>query len=814
MRYAEVAVNSPAYAQGSRSFSYSIPPEIELSVGHAVRVPFGSRVLDGVVVELSDTPAFEQTKDIFSVVEEVPPIRQDLVALAKWISTYYLCPLYDALSLMLPPGFERKSLVFISATAKLAGMNEENPVATERDQEYLAEVLRLHDRVEMGQLESEMGQRRARAAVSQMSRYGLITKSFELASARVRPKTETYVSLTEMGRQSPEEALPGRGRKRLALLRLMHAEEGPVPWLVLKGKAGCTKADLNALVELGLVSIKEVPITRDPLGQRALTPSEPLQLTEAQRSALDKIRESFSPVPNRRAPVFLLHGVTGSGKTEVYLQALEECIRRGKRGIVLVPEISLTPQAIERFASRFGSRVGVLHSHLSLGEQYDEWQRIQRDEFDVVIGARSALFSPLSNLGLIVIDEEHEWTYKQQEKSPRYHARDAAIKLAGLVGATVVLGSATPSMESYSYATRGDFQLLNLPDRVTPADDGALPMVHVVDMRHELSFEAGGLFSKKLSGAIALAVESKEQVILFLNRRGASTFVQCRKCGFVMRCRRCDISLTYHSVTDTLVCHLCNYRVRAPSACPRCHDPRIKFLGSGTQKLEEETNRLFAPARVIRWDSDSTRGKGSHERILRTFLDHRADILVGTQMVAKGLDIPLVTVVGVVNADSGLNLPDFRAAERAFQLLGQVAGRAGRGPKGGEVIMQTYNPDHFAIQAAARHDYLAFYEKEIAYRRHLGYPPFSNLASLVFSHTNEDTCKKEAERLKAELEAEVVRGGVGGLSIIGPAPAFVHRIRGRFRWQVVVRGNNVSEFLAPVPIPKGWTVDIDPVGLA
>ncbi len=814
MRYAEVAVNSPAYATGSRSFSYSIPPEIELSVGHAVRVPFGSRMLEGVVVELSDTPAFEQTKDIFSVIEEVPPIRQDLVALAKWISTYYLCPLYDALSLMLPPGFERKSLVFISATGKLANLDEQDHAATDRDQKYLAEVIRQRGRVEMGQLEGEMGQRRARAAVSQMYKYGLIAKSYELASARVRPKTETYVSPTELGRQNPEEGLPVRSKRKRALLQAVLAAKGPVPWLAMKNKSGCTKADLNSLVNMGLLSLRDIPVTRDPLGQPPPVPGLPLVLTPAQLLALEAIKASLFPRPNGQPPVFLLHGVTGSGKTEVYLQALDECIRRGKSGIVLVPEISLTPQTIERFASRFGSKVGVLHSHLSLGEQYDEWQRIQRGEFDVVIGARSALFSPLSNLGLIVIDEEHEWTYKQQEKSPRYHARDAAIRLAGIVGATVVLGSATPSMESYFRATRGDFRLLGLPDRVTPAEDGAMPAVQVVDMRHELSSGIGSLFSRKLSEAVAEAVDSKEQVILFLNRRGASTFVQCRKCGFVLRCRRCDISLTYHSVTDTMVCHLCNYRVRAPSACPRCHDPRIKFLGSGTQKLEEETNRAFAPARVVRWDSDSTRGKGSHERILRTFVDHRADILVGTQMVAKGLDIPLVTVVGVVNADSGLNLPDFRAAERAFQLLGQVAGRAGRGPKGGQVIMQTYNPEHFAIQAAAKHDYRAFYEKEIAYRRQLGYPPFSNLASLVFSHTNEAICEKEAERLKAALVAEVVRRGMGGLSIIGPAPAFVHRIRGRFRWQVVLRGNNVSEFLAPVALPKGWSIDIDPVGLA
>ncbi|MDD5038244.1 MAG: primosomal protein N', partial [Dehalococcoidales bacterium] len=507
------------------------------------------------------------------------------------------------------------------------------------------------------------------------------------------------------------------------------------------------------------------------------------------------------------------HGVTGSGKTEVYLQALAEALRLGKRGIVLVPEIALTPQTIERFAARFPNKVAVLHSQLSPGEQFDEWQRISGGEFDVVIGPRSALFAPQPDLGLIIIDEEHEWTYKQSDKSPRYHAREVAIKLAELTGAVVVLGSATPDVETFYYARRGDYHLLQLPERVTPTEGSPLPHVDVIDLRNELKAGNKSLFSRPLSQAIARAMTGREQVILFLNRRGAATFIQCRNCGFVLRCKRCDIALTYHLTEGILVCHQCNSRMAVPRSCPRCSSQRIKFLGAGTQKLEQETSQAFPQARLLRWDSDSTKGKYSHQEIMNRFRAHQADILIGTQMVSKGLDLPQVTVVGVINADSGLNLPDFRAGERTFQLLSQVAGRAGRGTSGGQVIIQTFSPEHYAIKAAAKHNYSLFYEKEIAYRRQLHNPPFSRLASLVYSHTNDNTCRQEAERMKSFLRDEMNAKGMVGLTIIGPAPAFMRRLRGKFRWQLILRGSDPTAFLSQLPFPQGWIVDIDPVGL-
>ena len=571
----------------------------------------------------------------------------------------------------------------------------------------------------------------------------------------------------------------------------------------------------DALVSKGLAELQQIEVKREPISYRDIVPSYPLTLTSAQKSAFASIKSSLLQVTKGHTspPIFLLHGVTGSGKTEIYLQILAETVRLGKRGIVLVPEIALTPQTIERFASRFPGKVAVLHSKLSLGEQFDEWQRIRNGEFDVVIGSRSAIFAPQPDLGLIVIDEEHEWTYKQHDKSPRYHTRDVAIKLAELTGAVVILGSATPDVETFFHAQQGKYHLLQLLERVTPSEGSPLPQVEVVDLKQELKAGNRSIFSRSLSQATAKAVANREQVILFLNRRGAATFIQCRSCGFVLRCQRCDVALTHHFTEDMLVCHQCNYRMPVLQTCPRCLSRRIKFLGIGTQKLEQEVSFTFPQARRLRWDSDVTRGKHSHQEILNKFRAHDADILIGTQMVAKGLDLPLVTLVGVISADTGLNLPDFRAGERAFQLLSQVVGRAGRGILGGQAIIQTYSPDHYAIQAAAKQDYVLFYDKEIAYRRQLHNPPFTRLVSLIYSHTNDALCQREAERMKRLLIAERDSKGIADLSLIGPAPAFIHRLRGRFRWQLILRGSELSAFLSQIPIPQGWAIDIDPVGL-
>ena len=515
-------------------------------------------------------------------------------------------------------------------------------------------------------------------------------------------------------------------------------------WAEARKKTGCDKATADALLRKGLVTFQQVEVRREPISYENITPSVPLTLTADQKSAFEAIKSGLQAARAGASPeVFLLHGVTGSGKTEIYLQSLAEAVRLGRRGIVLVPEIALTPQTIERFASRFPHRVAVLHSQLSLGEQFDEWRRIRNGEFDVVIGPRSAIFAPQPELGLIIIDEEHEWTYKQQDKSPHYHARDVAIKLAELTGAVVVLGSATPDVETFYQAQTGNYHLLQLPERVVPSEGAPLPQVEVVDMRDELKAGNRSLFSRSLAQAINEAVANKEQVILFLNRRGGATFIQCRRCGFVLRCRRCDVALTQHIAGDILTCHQCNYKMPVPQVCPNCLSRQIKFLGVGTQKLEQEVGYTFPRARRLRWDSDVAVSRSSHEDILRKFRSREAEILIGTQMVAKGLDIPSVTLVGVISADTSLNLPDFRAGERTFQLLSQVAGRAGRGTAGGRVIIQTFSPEHYCIKAAAGHDYASFYEQEIAYRRQLHNPPFTRLALLVYSHTNDALCQRD-----------------------------------------------------------------------
>ncbi|MFH1775700.1 MAG: primosomal protein N' [Chloroflexota bacterium] len=816
MGYAEVSVNSPAAQR--RTFSYAIPSGLEVSVGQAVWVPFGEKLLQGVVVNLSDWPAVEETKEIAGIIEPHPLLSPPHVLLAHWISEHYLSPLFDAVALMLPPGFERRALTFIESAVS---PDAPNISSLSREQQGALELLWQRGRVSLKGLERVLGKRRAPAVVLQLVRRGLVHRSYELERVRVGPKRVPYLRLAVAVDRARGEAARlrerGRAARQVSLLEFLAEAAQPVPLAEARKGANATKAVADALVRKGLVCIEDIDVTREPISYANITLSSPLALTYDQGRALAAIRSTLAGVEGGVAaspPVFLLHGVTGSGKTEIYLQALAEVVKRGRRGIVLVPEIALTPQTIERFAARFPHRVAVLHSRLSLGERFDEWQRIRGGEFDVVIGSRSAIFAPQPDLGLIVIDEEHEWTYKQPDKSPRYQARDVAIELAGLTGAAVILGSATPSVESFYHAQTGDYRRLELPGRLTPAVGTLLPRVEVVDLREELKAGNRSLFSRSLSQAVAFSLSRGEQVILFLNRRGGATFVQCRNCGFVLRCRHCDVPLTHHLLENRLVCHQCNYRAGVPQACPRCSSRRISFLGFGTQRLEQEAGLAFPGARLLRWDSDVTRERHAHQQILDSFRAHEADILIGTQMVAKGLDLPLVTLVGVVNADIGLGLPDFRAGERTFQLLGQVAGRAGRGAGGGRVIIQTYSPEDYAIQAAALHDYGAFYEREIAYRLKLHYPPFTQLARLLYTHTSDAIGQGEAERMRRLLAAERDRRGIGGLSLIGPAPAFIHRLRGRFRWQLVVRGHELAGFLEPIPIPRGWTVDIDPVGLA
>ena len=807
MSYAEVSVNSPVYH--NRTFSYSIPDGMDICPGQAVWVPFGNKTLQGIVTSIEKLPAVEETRDISAVIEPPLILSSQQLELAQWISDYYLCPLFDALSTMLPPGFERRTIAYIYPAKDFEKSLPSNLTA---EQTKIIDLLRQKNRLSIKDLEKSLGIKAAQAAISRLISRNLIAKSYETAPARVKPKKETYIELA-IDEATAEEGIlllyAKRAAKQAEVLEFL-MESGTVSLSEVRKKTGCQTETIKTLTNKGLVSIKQFDVKRQPFSYDEVKRSSHLKLTAQQEAAFNEIQRSLV---GNKSDTFLLHGVTGSGKTEVYLQALAEAIKLGKRAIVLVPEISLTTQTIDRFASRFPYRVAVIHSKLSLGEQFDQWHQIQSGQYDVVIGARSAIFAPQPQLGLIVIDEEHEWTYKQ-DNSPRYHTRDVALQIAGLNKATVILGSATPDISSYYNAQKGKYRLLEMPERVTPKEGSPLPKVELVDLREELKTGNTGIFSRLLECEINNALRKRGQVILFFNRRGTSTFVQCRDCGKVLQCPNCYVSLNYHSIGDFLLCHQCNYKKRTPKNCPACKSPRIKYLGLGTQKLEQETAATFPTARLLRWDSDSTNGKDSHKNILDVFKKHEADILIGTQMVAKGLDLPNVTLVGVVIADSSLNLPDFRAGERTFQLISQVAGRAGRGEAGGKVIIQTYMPEHYAIQATVNHDYAAFYAQEIDYRRQLKNPPFSKLIKMTYIHANDVVCAKEAERMKKQLLFEMTSAGLFGIDVLGPSPAFIQRLRGRYRWQIILRGNNPHDLLSKIDIPRGWIIDVGPVGLS
>lgn len=602
-----------------------------------------------------------------------------------------------------------------------------------------------------------------------------------------------------------------------------------IPLQQLLTLAETTAATVHHLEEKGLVAIARKISERDPYADELILPTQPLALNAEQAAALERIKAAMGSPPAARdagatRSTFLLHGVTGSGKTEIYLQTIAQALGQGKGAIVLVPEISLTPQTVERFKARFSSGpqqtlVAVLHSHLSAGERHDEWHKIRQGRARIVIGARSAVFAPVDPLGLIIVDEEHEHSYKQEE-APRYHARDVAVLRGQLEGAVVVLGSATPSLESYYNAQKGKYALLELPSRV---DDQKMPIVRVVDMRQEVRQEKGiPIFSRLLKEAMTARLEKKEQVMLFLNRRGYASSLQCPKCGYVAGCPNCSISLTYHRRAGKLCCHICGYEAEAPGVCPEraCRNPAIRYAGLGTEKVEDTLAKLFPHARVERMDSDALKKKDDLRRILSAFRIGKIDILVGTQMITKGLHFPNVTLVGIVHADLSLHIADFRAGERTFQLLTQVAGRAGRGDVEGEVIVQAFTPFHPAIQYARRHDFAGFYEQEIEFREQLKYPPVSRAALLTLRGRNEEKVKLSSEYLKKEIEKALVP--LQDLVVAGPAPSPLLRAQTYYRYQIMLRtrqmtrlSQSLARLLEKVTLPEDvlLAVDVDPVNV-
>src|SRR5687768_7801750 len=587
-----------------------------------------------------------------------------------------------------------------------------------------------------------------------------------------------------------------------------------------------TAETIRKLEDKGLIKIGPEISERDPYADEEIIPTKPLVLNAEQEGALKAVTGAMDNASDAgKNRVFLLHGVTGSGKTEIYLQAIARALEQGRGAIVLVPEISLTPQTVERFRARFSSGklqtlVAVLHSHLSGGERHDEWHKIRQGRARVVIGARSAIFAPIDPLGLIIVDEEHEHSYKQEE-APRYNARDVAVVRANMENAVVVLGSATPSMESFYNVKRGKYSLLELPARI---DDKRMPVVRVVDMRKEnRKYKGIQIFSQQLKEAITQRLERREQTILFLNRRGYSTMLQCPQCGYVAGCPNCSVSLTYHRQTQRLLCHICSHAAEVPLKCPepKCRNPAIRYSGLGTERVEETLTRLFPQARVQRMDSDTLKRKDDYRRILGDFRVGKTDILVGTQMIAKGLHFPNVTLVGIIYADQSLHMPDFRSGERTFQLLTQVAGRAGRGDVEGEVIVQAFTPFHPAIQYARRHDFAGFYEQEIEFRQQLQYPPIARAAMITVKSRNEDKAKLSADYLKAEISRGLA--AVEDLILAGPAPAPLLRAETFFRYQLMLRTKRMptasrllAEAFKNIKMPEGvsMVVDVDPANLA
>ena len=802
-------------------------------------------------------------RPIHAILDPEPALLPHQMTLAQWISEYYVTPLPQAALMMLPPGLMQRSRIVL----RLAEQESEAIEAAIQDASLqtraLIGLLLAEGEVNVERLKTMLGPKRAKAILKEIKTSELVVREAQLDAPRAKARTKRVVRLVAQGekleawRQRTEAVLQNHlqsvkpvplepdsmGRYSSAIDRKKRRGGVPDPWVVgttailtaieqdkdslraqhqlaavdllqqnkhtnadwtpnaLCKASGLTTAQLQQLVREQILSIETVEVRRDPLAERALDPSMPLQLTPGQQHALDCIiGPDYQPRP------ILLHGVTGSGKTEVYLQALAAMIAKGKRGIMLVPEIALTTQAVLRVAGRFPGRVAIIHGELGIGERYDEWRRIRNGQVDVVIGARSALFSPVPDLGIIIVDEEHEPAYKQSERKPTYHAREVALMLARILDIPVVLGSATPSVETYYQAQQDHYHLVELPSRVS----SSLPPIEIVDLRNELHAGNTSIISRRLHEELGHVLEQRQQAILFLNRRGAASCVLCRDCGYVALCDHCDISMTYHATEQILLCHYCGQKSKVLRFCPNCQSSSMRYFGLGTEKVQETIQRSFPQARLLRWDRDTARNRRDHEQLLDRFANREADILIGTQMIAKGLDLPGVTLVGVVSADIALNLPDYAASERAFTLLTQVAGRAGRGAEAGRVIIQTFNPQHFAIEAASRHDYHEFYATEIEMRLRYNYPPFRQFVKFTYSHENRHRCQNEALLLYERLDEWINRLALPDTDIVGPAPALMEHLRGKYHWQMIVRGPDLHRLLRVVDA-TGWHIDIDPV---
>ena len=758
MAIAKIIVDVPLM-QTDQPYSYKVPEEFVdmLEVGMRVHVPFGkaNRLIQGIVLgmEQESEMADDDLKEIAEVLDFSPVLTEEQLWLAEELRKSVFSYKISILKAMLP-GFLNSS--YDKILYPLEGLSQEDKERLFGSQESLAfSSLDLEKQAEMMRL----------------TRKGLLKLEYQAVDQK-KVKTQSWVEVNLDKLENLE--ISNRAKKKLELrdYLLVHPETVPLADLL----EHYSREQVNFFVEHGAVTIVQKEVQRSAAYFEGIESSQSLELNPEQKQACEAVVGAIG----KEHPPFLLQGITGSGKTEVYLQIIQGALDMGKTAIVLVPEISLTPQMTERFIARFGDKVAILHSGLSNGEKYDEWRKVERGEAQVVVGARSAIFAPLKNLGVIIIDEEHEASYKQ-DSNPRYHARDVALLRAQYNQAALVLGSATPSLESRSRAGKGVYQHLRLTQRANPL--ASIPEVQLIDFRDYIGQNETSNFTPPLIEAIQNRLDKKEQVVLMLNRRGYSSFVMCRECGTVDTCPNCDISLTLHMDTKTMNCHYCGFSKEIPHVCPNCQSHSIRYYGTGTQKAYDELAELFPDARILRMDVDTTRKKGSHQALLDQFGKGEVDILLGTQMIAKGLDFPNVTLVGVLNADTALNLPDFRSSERTFQLLTQVAGRAGRAEKAGQVLIQSYNPNHYAIRFAKDQDYEGFYAYEMGIRRQLGYPPYYFTIGITLSH------KKEEEVLRRAYEVmEILRSGLSDASIIlGPTPKPIARTHNLYHYQILIK---------------------------
>ncbi|MHB1392052.1 MAG: primosomal protein N' [Clostridia bacterium] len=774
--FAEVIVANKC-KETDRTYSYLIPKDMEESVkvGCRVIVPFGmgNKQLEGYVLAIKDSIDFNvsRIKPLVRALDDEPVMSSELVELAKWMKNKYLSYYIDAIQAIVPSPVRTKS----SYTIELSDSDDTYEKISRLNSNSIMEIVEFLElnggSAKLEDIKEYFSDRKIDYYMKKLLETGAVRK-LQLIGNKIGKKTEKLLYLIE----DASFEIKKNASKQKEIFDLLANNPG-ISMSKLKETCGDCDSAVKAMEKKGCIRIEE---REDYRKVNATVYSEKRhELSEAQLNAIANIRSFFS-----QGKDVVLNGVTGSGKTEVYLELIEECIEQGKDSIMLVPEISLTPQMVSRFKHRFGDNIAVLHSSLSEGEKYDEWRKIKAGIVKVAIGARSAVFAPFKALGIIIIDEEHENTYKSDIK-PKYLTREVAEKRCQLEGAQLLMGSATPSIETYYRAKVGELGLAELPERV---NGSPMPEVEVVDMREELKSGNKTIFSNSLTEAILDNLKIGDQMILFLNRRGHSTFVSCRQCGIVMKCPRCSISLTYHMKSEKLICHYCGHERDNPTICPKCNSDKIKYFGVGTQKLEKEFQKKFSVKNVLRMDADTTSKKNSHQEILDKYRRREANVLLGTQMISKGLDFPDVTLVGVITADTSLNLPDFRSGERTFQMIAQVAGRSGRASKKGRVIVQTYSPEHYSIEYARYHDYKGFYEKEIMLRKELGYPPFSCIASIIISGTIENEVIKYANEISQFLDVRIREQD--NVEKLGPTAATISRIKNRYRWQIVIKSKS------------------------